>query len=74
MISISWKEIKGYQKPFQIIQQIGREATHISGSLIDHVYIQNGFFESVNATSQTVGVHFSDHDVVRFCINHKLCK
>ena len=54
--------------------QIGREPTHISSSLIDHVYIQNGFLESVKATSQIVRVHFSDHDAVRFCISNKLCE
>ena len=54
--------------------QIVREPTHISGSSIDHVYIKNEFLESVNATSQIVGVHFSDHNAARFCISNKISK
>ena len=46
--------------------QIVRKPNHISGSLIDYIYIQNEFLESVDATSQIVEVHFSDHDAVRF--------
>lgn len=44
--------------------QIVREPTYIFGLLIDHVYIQSWFLESVNATSQIVGVRFTDNDVV----------
>ena len=51
--------------------QIVREPTHIFGSLIDHVYVQNGIFESVNAISQIVGVHYSDYDLVRLRIIYK---
>ena len=54
--------------------EIGREPMDIFGSLIDHVYIQNGFLESVNATSLIVGVYFSDHDAERFCISNELCE
>lgn len=32
-------------------RQIVRKRAHMSGSFIDHVYIQNGFLESVNPTS-----------------------
>lgn len=44
--------------------QVVREPTNIFGLLIDHVYIQSWLLESVNATSQFVGVRFSDSDVV----------
>ena len=54
--------------------QIVREPTLISGSIIDHFYIENGFLESVNATIQIVGMHFSDHDAVRFYISNKVCE
>ena len=46
--------------------QILREPTHISGSLIDHIYSQNEFLESFNATSQIVGMNFSNYDAVGF--------
>ena len=55
-------------------KQIGREKTHISDTLKDHVYIQNKFLESVNATTQIARVHFSDHEAVKFCISNKLCE
>ena len=35
-------------------KQIGREPTHISDSLKDHVYIENRFLESVNATTENL--------------------
>ena len=54
--------------------QIIREPTYISSISINHIYIQNEFLESVNATSQIMGVHFSDHDTVRFSISNKLCE
>ena len=60
--------IEGNQRISTVLSnytQIGRKPTHISVSSIDHVYIQNGFLESVSATSQVLGVHFSDHDPVR---------
>ena len=69
--------IEGNQRISTVLSnytEIGREPTDIFGSLIDHVYIQNGFLESVNATSLIVGVYFSDHDAVRFCISNKLCE
>ena len=60
--------IEGNQRISTVLSnytQIGRKPTHISVSSIDHVHIQNGFLESVSATSQVLGVHFSDHDPVR---------
>ena len=43
------------------------EATHISGFLLDHVYVNNETLQkfSVDKT-KIVSIYFSDHDVVKF--------
>ena len=48
------------------------EATHISGSLIDHVYISKSLLQQMYLESITVcDVSFSDHDAVKFKISSR---
>ena len=48
------------------------EATHISGSLLDHVYVNNETLQkfSVDKT-KIVSIYFSDHDVVKFRLQNQ---
>ena len=45
--------------------------THISGSLLGHVYVLYNFFENFKVTSYMKSVYFSDHDAVK-CITEKV--
>ena len=45
------------------------EPTHISGSLIDHVYVRESFLQEVSFNSVIKNTYFSDHDAfqISFC-------
>ena len=43
---------------------IVEKATHISGSLIDQIYIEKGFNDKYNIKSQFRPVYYSDHDAI----------
>ena len=45
--------------------------THISGSLLDHVYFVHNFFEKFKVTNYIKSVYFCDHDAVK-CIIEKV--
>ena len=45
--------------------QIVAASTHISGSLLDHVYIHKEFSKKLNMQS-VIDIYFSDHDTVKF--------
>ena len=45
--------------------------THISGFLLDHVYLLHNFFENFKVTNYMKSVYFSDHDAVK-CIIEKV--
>ena len=46
------------------------ETTHVSGSLIDHVYISKSLLQKINLKNVIVcDVSFSDHDAVRYKIS-----
>ena len=48
------------------------EATHVSGSLLDHVYVNNERLQKVSVDkTRIVSVYFSDHDVVKFRLRNK---
>ena len=42
--------------------------THISGSLIDHVYIEKTLMEEFSANAIVENIYFSDHDAIRIVI------
>ena len=44
--------------------QLVNTSTHISGSLLDHVYIRQEFLKQV--TSDVISIYFSDHDAIKF--------
>ena len=48
---------------------IVNEPTHISGGLIDHVYVKETFLMNKTVSASVLGVFFSDHDAVKFSIN-----
>ena len=46
--------------------QIVSYSTHLSGSLLDHVYILKEFSIETEVTGSIIDVYFSDHDAVKF--------
>ena len=42
--------------------------THISGSLIDHVFIKKDLMEEFFTNATVQNIYFSDHDAVRILI------
>ena len=48
--------------------QIVNKPTHISGSLIDHVYIKKMLMEEFCANATVENICFSDHDAIRIVI------
>ena len=44
--------------------------THISGSLIDHVYIKKALMEEFLTKVTVKNIYFSDHDAVRIAIEN----
>ena len=51
--------------------QIVKEPTHLSGSLIDHVYIHQDLLGIVNAEVKNFDVYFSDHDAIQISLTDK---
>ena len=48
--------------------QIVKEPTHLSGSLIDHVYIHQDLLGNVNVKVKNFDVYFSDHDAIQISL------
>ena len=48
--------------------QMGNKATHISGSLIDHVCIKKALMTEFFTNVTVANIYFSDHDAVRITI------
>ena len=51
--------------------QIVKEPTHLSGSLIDHVYIHQELLGNANAEVKNFDVYFSDHHVCQISLTDK---
>ena len=51
--------------------QIVRKPTHLSGSLIDLVYIYQDLLGNVNAEVKNFEVYFSDHDTIQIRLTDK---
>ena len=51
--------------------QIVKEPTHLSGSLIDHVYIHQDLLGNVNVEVKNFDVYFSDHDAIQISLTDK---
>ena len=52
--------------------QMINKPTHISGSLIDHVYIKKALMEEFFTNVSVENIYFSDHDAVRIAIHKNL--
>ena len=48
--------------------QMVNKPTHISGSLIDHVYIKKTLMEEFSTNVTVENIYFSDHDALRIVI------
>ena len=53
--------LRNYLDNYKMIVEM---PTHISGSLIDHIYIDKNFNEKFKIRSQRRSVYFSDHDAI----------
>ena len=51
--------------------QIVKEPTHLSGSLIDHIYIHQELLGNANAEVKNFDVYFSDHHVCQISLTDK---
>ena len=51
--------------------QIIKEPAHLSGSLIDHVYIHQDLLGNVNAEVKNFDFYFSDHDTIQISLTDK---
>ena len=51
--------------------QIVKELTHLSGSLIDHVYIHQDLLGNVNSEVKNFDLYFSDHDAIQISLTDK---
>ena len=49
--------------------QMVNKPTHISGSLINHVYIKKALMEKFFTNVTVENIYFSDHDAVRIAIH-----
>ena len=47
---------------------MANKPTHVSGSLIDHVYINESLIEEFFTNATVKNIYFSDHDAVRITI------
>ena len=55
-------------KLFEVLinyQQVIDQPTHISGSLIDQVYIKKTFLDQIDIHSIVKNIYFSDHDAIK---------
>ena len=52
-------------------EMVVTEATHISGSLLDHVYVLRSLFEQVHITSIIKSLYFTDHEAVKIILQPK---
>ena len=50
--------------------QLVEQATHISGSLIDHVYVKKNILEELHVDVNVQNIFFSDHDAVRIVLTN----
>ena len=48
--------------------QMVNKTTHISGSLIDHIYIKRTLMEEFCTSATVENIYFSDHDALRIVI------
>jgi len=46
-------------------KQVVTEPTHISGSLIDHIYVHKNLFQIFDIENLVKNVYFSDHDAIK---------
>ena len=51
--------------------QIVKELTHLSGSLIDQVYIHQDLLGNINSEVKNFDLYFSDHDAIQISLTDK---
>ena len=62
----AFKENNHLKSLFESYTLIVNDPTHLSGSLLDHVYVKNSFLDSVTDVHCIVkSIFFSDHEVVK---------
>ena len=51
--------------------QVVKEPTHLSGSLLDHVYVKNSILQEYCVSTSMINLYFSDHDAVQLTISNR---
>ena len=59
------QEIQTVRNFIRIHVQLVEFPTHISGSMLDHVYVKRSFLEGYEVEIAVLNTYFSDHDAVR---------
>ena len=52
-------------------KMIATSPTHISGSLLDHIYVLEDFYKNFKVTNYIKSAYFSDHEAVK-CFIEKI--
>ena len=52
-------------------EMVVNSPTHISGSLIDHVYINKDLYQQIEITSMVKNVYFTDHEAIKIVLKPK---
>lgn len=53
-------------------KQVVNKPTHISGSLIDHIYVRNNLFNIFDIQVLVKNVYFSDHEAIKLRLQKKI--
>ena len=70
-INVLGKSVAALSWALKNFIQIVKEPTHLSGSLIDHVYIHQDLLGNVNVKVKNFDVYFSDHDAIQISLTDK---
>lgn len=53
-------------------KQVVTEPTHISGSLIDHIYVHKNLFDMFEIETLVKNIYFSDHDAIKLIVRLRI--
>ena len=71
-INVLGKPVATLSSALKNFTQIVKEPTHLSGSLIDHVYIHQDLLGNVNVEVKNFDVYFSYHGAIQISLSDKL--
>ena len=60
------------QNIFSEYTQVVKEPTHLSGSLLDHIYVRNTVLQEFYISTSVINLYFSDHDAIRLKLQKRM--